>query len=141
MKVEEIRSRITNELLHLIIRSVVSDETQTRTNMIDNDQFLQLAVLKMKDQDTFNPHKHIYKRMDLDAIAQESWVVLRGKVKVTYYDIDDQVIQQSVIEQSEISITLKGGHNYLAMEDDTFVLEYKTGPYRGLEFDKSFIKV
>jgi cupin fold WbuC family metalloprotein len=141
MKIEEIRSRITNELLHLIIRSVVSDETQTRTNVIDSDQFLQLAVLKMKDQDTFIPHKHIYKRMDLDTIAQESWVVLRGKVKVTYYDIDDQVIQQSVIEHSEISITLKGGHNYLAMEDDTFVLEYKTGPYRGLEFDKSFIRV
>ena len=32
-----------------------------------------------------------------------------------------------------------GGHNYEILEDDTHVLEYKTGPYFGIEFDKKFI--
>ena len=38
-----------------------------------------------------------------------------------------------------MSFTLQGGHNYLILEDDTLVYEFKTGPYEGQEFDKKFI--
>lgn len=139
MKVKEIRSKITNELLHLVIRDITSSETATRTNIINDNEFLQLAILKMRQNDTFKPHKHIFKHLDIDAIAQESWVVLKGRVQVTYYDLDDTIVDIDIIEQNDVSLTLHGGHNYLALDDDTFVLEYKTGPYLGLEKDKKFI--
>jgi len=36
-------------------------------------------------------------------------------------------------------MTFFGGHNYLIMQDDTLVYEFKTGPYTGQQNDKVFI--
>ena len=89
---------------------------------------------------TFKPHKHIYKTVPKSAIAQESWVVMSGKVEVTFYDIDDTIVEKRILETGDLSITLFGGHNYLILEDHTLVLEYKTGPYYGQSYDKVFIE-
>ena len=72
-------------------------------------------------------------------IAQESWVVIKGSVKCIFYDIDDTIIEEIILEQSDLSMTFRGGHNYEILEDDTVVYEFKTGPYLGIEFDKTFI--
>ena len=39
----------------------------------------------------------------------------------------------------DVSITLYGGHNYEILEENTRVLEYKTGPYYGQTEDKVFL--
>lgn len=139
MKKEEIYSKLTGELLHIVLRDIVSHNTEERDNIVDNNQFLQLAVLKMGKDTTFKAHKHIYKKQDILAIAQESWVVLNGKVKVFFYDLNDQLIEQKILDKYDVSVTLKGGHNYYILEDNTFVLEYKTGPYQGQKLDKEFL--
>ena len=72
-------------------------------------------------------------------MAQESWVVIKGSVKAILYDLDDTIIAEELLEPGDISITLRGGHNYYCMTDDTLVYEYKTGPYYGQEKDKQFI--
>jgi hypothetical protein len=72
-------------------------------------------------------------------IPQESWVVIRGMVQVEMYDLDNTLLHTDVLEPGDISVTLEGGHNYLIMADDTLVYEYKTGPYKGQEKDKTFI--
>jgi len=41
--------------------------------------------------------------------------------------------------QGDCSITFCGGHNYMCLEDDTLIYEAKTGPYLGVEKDKTFI--
>lgn len=140
MKIEHVYSKHTNELLHIVLTEITSDSTEERTNIVSIEQFIQLAVLNMKDGTTFRPHKHIYKHVDHDSIAQESWIVLIGSVKVSLYDIDDKIIAEKTLKQHDVSITLKGGHNYLILEDKTYVLEYKTGPYHGQQLDKVFIK-
>ena len=40
---------------------------------------------------------------------------------------------------AEATFTFEGGHNYEIQENDTRILEYKTGPYLGQEHDKVFI--
>ena len=68
------------KLLHIINRF---DEITKRTNVAPEEQFLQLATLKMNSGDTFKPHQHIWKKSDRsEVIAQESWVVIKGSVKV-----------------------------------------------------------
>jgi dTDP-4-dehydrorhamnose 3,5-epimerase-like enzyme len=111
----------------------------TREDVVDTEQFLQLAILKFSKGKTFIPHKHIYKTVPDQAIAQESWVVMRGKVKAVFYDIDDTILSEEILQEGMISITLFGGHNYEILEDNTLVLEYKTGPYYGQKLDKEFI--
>ena len=64
---------------------------------------------------------------------------MSGKVEATFYDIDNTIAAKEILETGDLSITLFGGHNYLILEDNTLVLEYKTGPYYGQSSDKVFI--
>ena len=72
-------------------------------------------------------------------IAQESWVVIKGLVEVTFYDIDDTILDKVILNPGDVSITYRGGHNYKILSDDTLVYEFKTGPYLGQQYDKVFI--
>ena len=57
-----------------------------------------------------------------------------------YTDMSDNtVVATPILTQGDISITLKGGHTFEILEDDTIVYEFKTGPYEGVELDKKFI--
>ena len=125
-----------NTLLHLVHRL---EEIEGRTNVAPSNEFIQLATLRMEKGTTFKPHKHIWKTGQKKVIAQESWVVIRGSVKVTMYDLDDKVIATPILYPGDCSMTFQGGHTYEILEEDTVVNEYKTGPYEGQEFDKEFI--
>ena len=97
---------------------------------------MQLSLLNYDKGRTFIPHKHVRKEISGTTIAQESWVVLRGSVKAIFYDIDDTVIAERILDRLDISITLNGGHNYEILEDNTLVYEFKSGPYYGVAKDK-----
>tara|TARA_B100000902_G_C27272799_1_gene897216 strand:+ start:796 stop:1212 length:417 start_codon:yes stop_codon:yes gene_type:complete len=135
---EKIYSKVEpTKLLHVINR--LSDITG-RNDIIPEDNFIQCATLKMEKNKTFPPHKHITKdRHYPEQIAQESWVVIKGKVKCKFYDIDDTLIAEPILEPGDASFTLQGGHTYEILEEDTIVYEYKTGPYEGQTLDKVFI--
>jgi len=124
-------------LLHIILKK--QDVQSERINVVQDEEFLQLAAMKLPNGKTFRPHKHVICEK-YTTIAQESWVVISGKVKAILYDLDDQIIAEEILEQGDCSITLRGGHTYEILEDDTVVYEYKTGPYLGIEKDKEFIK-
>ncbi len=127
-----------SKLLHIINRF---DEITTRTNVVPDHQFLQLATMKLDKGKTFPPHRHIWKSLENNqVIAQESWVIIKGSVCVHLYDIDDVHIADEIIKQGDCSITFEGGHTYSILEDDTVVYEYKTGPYYGQTLDKEFIR-
>lgn len=126
------------KLLHCINR--LSDIVNIRENLISDDNFIQCATMKLPKDKTFKPHKHFQReRTEPAYIPQESWVVIRGSVKCTFYDLDDTVLVEPVLEAGDASFTLHGGHTYTILEDDTIIYEYKTGPYDGLENDKKFI--
>ena len=134
---EKIYSKIeTDTLLHLVYRL---NEISGRTNIAPENEFLQLASIKMQKGQTFKAHKHIILEKTTN-IAQESWLVIKGSVKCIFYDLDDTIIAQPILYPGDCSMTFRGGHNYLIMEDDTIVYEYKTGPYLGIENDKVFLK-
>lgn len=135
---ENIYSKIDpTKLLHVIVRK--ENLTPGRVEVINEDQFIQCALLNMEKGKTFNPHKHIWKERTRNVIAQESWIVIQGSVKCIFYDIDDQIIATPILYPGDASFTLEGGHNYEILENDTLVYEYKTGPYEGQQLDKQFI--
>ena len=65
--------------------------------------------------------------------------MIQGKVKCHFYDLDDNIIEEPILESGDASFTLEGAHTYTILEDDTLVYEYKTGPYEGQAMDKTFI--
>lgn len=123
-------------LLHLTTN--VDEIKSERKDIAPDNEFLQLAILKMNKGKTFQPHKHIEYKKETD-IAQESWFVYKGKVKCIFYDIDDTIIDEVILNEGGISMTFRGGHNYEILEKNTLVLEYKTGPYLGQKLDKTFL--
>jgi cupin fold WbuC family metalloprotein len=125
------------KILHIVVRK--DDLKPGRTEVVSAEHFIQCALLNMEKDKTFRPHKHIWKNRTRDVIAQESWVVVQGKVKCTFFDTDDNIVAEPTLNPGDASFTLEGGHTYTILEDDTLVYEYKTGPYEGQELDKEFI--
>lgn len=135
---EKIYSKVDpQKLLHIIVRK--EDLIEGRIEVVPENHFIQCALLNMDEGKTFKPHKHIWKERTRNVIAQESWIVIAGSVKCTFYDIDDQIITEPILKFGDASFTLEGGHTYTILENNTLVYEYKTGPYEGQKLDKIFI--
>lgn len=135
---EKIYSKIhPDKLLHIVVRK--EDVLPGRQDIVPEDNFIQCSILNMPKDKTFRPHRHIWKGRTRDVIAQESWIVIQGKVQCIFYDVDNTIIETPILEPGDASFTLEGGHNYLILEDNTLVYEYKTGPYEGQALDKTFI--
>ena len=128
-------------LLHIVRRLAdIKGQDEFRVDIVPADNFIQCSSLIMQEGKTFKPHKHITKQKTYEKqIAQESWIVIKGMVKCIFYDLDNTVIDEPVLYAGDASFTLAGGHNYLILEDDTIVYEYKTGPYEGQALDKVFL--
>lgn len=138
MNIEKIYSKTEpDKLLHMIVRK--EDITPGRVDIVPEEHFIQCSVLDMEKGKTFKPHKHIWKERTRNVIAQESWIVIQGSVKCIFYDIDDTIIAEPILNVGDASFTLEGGHNYYILEDNTLVYEYKTGPYEGQKLDKTFL--
>lgn len=131
---EEIWSkRDSGKLLHLIFRH--SGITESRTDICDAGEGLQVAAFRLPKGRTFQAHRHIPRERTIPQ-TQETWIVLSGRVLVKYYDTDGQPLSQAVLCAGDCSITLDGGHNYESLENWTDVVEVKLGPFVGVSEDK-----
>ena len=85
----------SDKLLHVINR--ISD-FNLRSDLSDSNNFLQLASLKFPKGKTFRPHMHIWRDVSYKKIiAQESWVVIQGSVKVFFYDLDKKLLSVEIL--------------------------------------------
>lgn len=125
-----------DKLLHVVFQS---SKAMGREQLVESSEYLQIASLNLKSGQSFVAHKHLWKILpDNNNIAQESWVVLKGKIEVTFYDLNDVLLQSEILGPGDVSITLYGGHSYKIMED-SIALEFKSGPYLGKDLDKELI--
>jgi hypothetical protein len=137
--VKKIFSKIEKGLLmHTINR--YDEIAENRTDLSPAEEFLQVSAFRLNEGKTFRAHQHI-ECNKVANITQESWVVIKGSVKVFLYDMDQTLLAEEVLNPGDCTISFRGGHNYLCLEDNTAVYEYKTGPYYGQELDKEFIDV
>lgn len=135
---KKIYSKVAPQLLCHVIYTL-GDFSDGRRDIINPTEFIQCSALKKMQGETFRPHKHIRNYQFGWRKAQESWVVLSGAVRCILYDIDDSILDMPILGPGDASFTLHGGHTYEILEDNTYVYEYKTGPYEGQAKDKTFI--
>ena len=131
---KKIYDKETGKLLHQINR--ICDIKPGRRDLSHDKEFLQMSTLNLEKGKTFFPHKHIWKDVDSKAIAQESWIVIKGKVKCILYDLNNNIVAEEILNPGDCSITYFGGHNYVILEENSIIYEVKTGPYFGQELDK-----
>ena len=125
-----------NELLLVINKK--EDITNNRTDLCPSEQYLQISTKILSSGTTFRPHKHLFLKRETD-ITQEAWIILSGKIKAFFYDLDGTVILEEILSSGDCAVVFKAGHSFQVLEDNTILYEVKNGPYYGVEKDKTFI--
>ena len=128
-------------LMHVVIRQEDLDRlSNSRMDLVSESNFIQLAIMNFDSDVSFRPHIHLERTRKFSNLrAQESWVVIKGSVEVTYYDENEKELGKKLLSQGDCSVTLLGGHAYRIVQGPALVYEFKTGPYEGQEIDKRFI--
>ena len=134
-----------NELLAVIIRETDFEAKnsqglgtgQGRINVSNENEALQLAMIRNRNK-TFQSHKHLVHDRESCA-AQEAWVVVKGEVLFTIADYRGKNPRSFVLLQGDCCITYQGVHGYKILDTDSFVYEFKSGPYLGKDKDKQMV--
>jgi len=140
---EKIFSKTDPDVLLAII-VFFKDFDKPRNEIVDKDEFIQGAAIRVNDGDRFKPHHHIWKQFSSQygnglTKAQEAWIVIRGIIKVTIYDFNNKILHISSLKEGDACFLLHGGHTFECIKDHTYIWELKTGPYSGQANDKIFI--
>src|SRR3990167_3574498 len=111
-----------------------------RFDLSPESEFLQVAYLYLpKKGHKFKAHQH-NRQIRKITTTQECWAVIKGRIKVSFYDLDKSFLEDIILNEGDVSITYFCGHNYTVEEDNSVVYECKQGPYLGQLRDKELIE-
>lgn len=120
-----------NILLGMIIRK--SDEKEG-VNFFTPDEFQQqIGILKLPQDHRFQPHIHNKIKREI-FYTYETLVIRKGKLRVDFYDTEQNYLFSDVVSTGDILMLAEGGHGFKVLEEIDFV-EIKQGPFLG-ERDK-----
>jgi len=123
----------------LILSTIKKEQiTEYRCDISPEEEYLQVSARKIKKGTKVKAHKHIEVDRVSD-ITQESWIVLNGSIKGTFYDLDGSFLSELILHEGDVVVLFRGGHSLEVLEENTIFYEFKTGPYLGLENDKEDI--
>ena len=127
---EKIYSKIDkNELLHTISKKI--DLNSDRSDITDPSLPLQVSRINLKSS-TVKAHSHKPKMLLKKKIEQnECWIVLKGTINISLFDIDKTNIKNTTLSKGSILITRGGGHSINKSSIDSELIEIKLGPYNG----------
>jgi len=135
---KKIYSEVEKDCLLLTLNKK-EDISTNRADLSPAEEYLQCATKKLTKGMKFKPHRHdrLVRKTDR---TQEAWVFLSGKVRAKFYDLDDSLVLDTELGAGDCVIVFRAGHGFEVLEDNTTLYEFKTGPYFGVELDKTFIK-
>ena len=109
-----------------------------RIDLSPDEEFLQVCGRIMSSETKVPAHRHTETNRNTN-LTQEAWVILKGKVKATFYDLDDSYLCEREVSSGDVIVLYRGGHSLEVIEDNTIFYEFKNGPYYGVENDKEKI--
>ena len=128
-------SKVNDKPLFLIKKYFKKKNLKKRDDLTDESKFLQISFLNLNKKMKFKPHIHLPHNKKTN-ISSEAWIVMSGKLKVSFYDIDQKKVYEDVLNKGDISILFEGGHELKPLTKNTSVFEIKNGPYMGSKKEK-----
>ncbi len=117
--------------LAIIIRSNYKKEgIEFFTN--DNDS-QQLGYMNRPEGYVIAPHRHNIVAREVH-LTQEVLFIKSGKIRVDFFDNEQNYVKSSVLEKGDVILLSDGGHGFKMLEQSE-IIEVKQGPYCG-ERDK-----
>jgi hypothetical protein len=120
-----------NLLLGLIIRHEYKAEGIQFFTEQDCSQ--QLGYMNRKKGYKIDPHRHNLVTRQVH-MTQEVLFIRKGKVRVDFYDNDQNYIESKTLNTGDVILLADGGHGFEMLENSE-IIEVKQGPYNG-EVDK-----
>lgn len=100
-----------------------------------DDWFIQVGCWQYSSGKRLADHCHKnYERMVSQ--TQEMVFVKQGRMRVFIYNKDKSLVENIILEKGDMAIIGDCGHGYEILEEDTQVLEAKTGPFIDVDTDK-----
>ena len=82
-----------------------------RINLSPENEFLQASIIKFNNKKIVKAHHHLnHKIIKTKRPIQESWILIKGAAKITYFDTNNTRIKKFFMSPGDISITFSGGH-------------------------------
>lgn len=94
----------------------------------------QLAFMKHPKGRVIDPHVHKPLKREV-MYTQEVLLIKKGKLRVDFYDDNQNYLQSKILEKGDVILLTTGGHGFEILEESSFI-EVKQGPYAG-DDDKS----
>lgn len=135
MSFQAIYSRVEPaRLLHVVCDALGGGAD--RIDVSPTEQHLQVSVIPLAAGRQVRPHIHQPRVTPppQSVITQESWLVLRGRIRVRLFDLDQALLEECELGPGSFLVTYGGGHALECLEENTVMLEYKNGPYLGRDF-------
>ena len=122
----------------LFVINRFEDISSYRNDIAPEEEYIQVSARKIPKGLKIKEHKHLINKRTID-YTQEAWVILEGSILAKFYDIDDTLIFDTIINKGDCAILFRGGHSLEALSEKTILYEFKNGPYMGINYDKEDI--
>ncbi len=97
----------------------------------------QLAYMNHPTGKIIEPHIHNPVKREVH-YTQEVLFIKRGKLRVDFYDDNQEYLESRVLEEGDVILLMTGGHGFEVLEEIEMI-EVKQGPYAG-DQDKTRFK-
>ncbi len=126
-----------NQLLALIISH--NFERQGIQFFTPNELSQQLAYMHHPTGKVIEPHVHNSVAREVQ-YTQEVLIIKRGRLRVDFYNEQQQYLESHVLETGDVVLLIKGGHGFEVLEE-VEMFEVKQGPYVGEQDKTRFIGI
>jgi mannose-6-phosphate isomerase-like protein (cupin superfamily) len=104
-----------------------------------NDLSQQLAFMRHPAGKVIDPHVHNPVSRNVH-FTQEVLLIKRGRLRVDFYNNDQEYLESRVLEEGDVILLATGGHGFEVLEE-VEMIEVKQGPYAGDQDKTRFIGV
>ena len=94
-----------------------------------NDLSQQLAFMRHPPGKVIEPHVHNPVSRNVH-FTQEVLFIKKGKLRVDFYNNDQQYLESRILEAGDVILLATGGHGFEMLEE-VEMIEVKQGPYAG----------
>ena len=116
-----------DKLLAMIIRN---NYTCAGVDFITPDEYSQqVAYMHHQTGKVINAHVHNPVHRSI-VMTQEVLFIKKGKLRVDFYNDNEQYIESRMLEAGDVILLISGGHGFTVIEE-VEMIEVKQGPYSG----------
>jgi cupin fold WbuC family metalloprotein len=122
-------------VLHVIVDAATPFDG--RIDLSTPNEPIQVSAIAIPPGKKVNPHIHNPRSQEGVTgapITQECWIVLRGQIEVSLFDLDRKPLRQQSLSQGSILVTFYGGHSLEGAAEGAVIVECKNGPYLGRDY-------